>query len=74
MASTVQYIVDKKGHKTSVVVPFEEWEAINNKYDKLLNKVKVLTGITDGIAEVQKSRKSGKKLQSLSDFLNENRG
>lgn len=74
MASTVQYIVDKKGQKTSVLVPYKDWEEINLKYEKLLNKVKVLTGIADGIAEVHKARKSGKKLQPLSDFLNENRG
>ena len=65
------YIVDEKGAKSSVLVPVDKWENMNNKYNKLLKKVKVLTGIKKAFAEVEDARKSGKKLMTLNDFLNE---
>ncbi len=31
----IQYITDPKGKKVAVVVPMEEWEALQEKLDKL---------------------------------------
>ncbi len=31
----IQYITDARGRKVAVVVPFEEWEALQEKLDKL---------------------------------------
>jgi len=71
MASALKYIVDENGEKTSVLVPLKTWEKINQDYYKLQNKLKVLTGIKEGLAEVRDAKKSGKKLQTLKDFLRE---
>jgi len=71
MGSAIKYMIDESGQKTSVLVPLKTWEKINEDYNKLQNKLKVLVGIQDGIKEVKSSRKSGKKLQTLKDFLNE---
>ena len=71
MASALKYIVDENGDKTSVLVPLKTWEKINQDYYKLQNKLKVLTGIKEGLAEVRYPKKSGKKLQTLKDFLRE---
>ena len=71
MASALKYIVDENGEKTSVLVPLKTWEKINQDYYKLQNKLKVLTGIKEGLAEVRYAKKSGKKLQTLKDFLRE---
>jgi hypothetical protein len=57
--------------KTSVLVPLKTWEKINQDYSKLQNKLKILTGIKDGLTEVEDAKKSGKKLQTLKDFLRE---
>ena len=38
----MQYIIDDRGVKTSVIVPFNKWEKINEDYQKLQNKLKVL--------------------------------
>lgn len=73
MRNTMQYVVDNKGIKTSVIVPFEKWEKINKDYHKLQNKFKILLAIQDGVGEIKDARKEGVKLQSLSDFLNESR-
>jgi hypothetical protein len=71
MATELKYIVDEKGEKTSVLVPLNTWEKINGDYTKLQNKLRVLTGIKEGLAEVRAAKKSGKKLQTLKDFLRE---
>jgi len=71
MASAVKYIVDEKGEKTSVLVPVRTWEKMNEDYQKLQNKLKVITGIKNGINEVKEAKRSGKKLQTLNDFLHE---
>ena len=71
MANTLKYMVDEKGDKTSVLVPLKTWEKINNDYTKLQNKLKVLTGIKDAFIEVKEAKKTGRKLQTLKDFLRE---
>jgi len=71
MSAAVQYIVDKNGHKTSVVVPIQEWESLNRDHLKQKNKLQVLTGIQKGMKEVKEAHKTGRKLQTLKDFINE---
>jgi len=71
MAGALKYIVDDKGDKTSVLIPLKTWEKINQDYTKLQNKLKVMTSIKEGMKEVRDAAKSGKKLQTLKDFLSE---
>lgn len=71
MLLKVKYIIDDNGEKTSVVVPVDTWNDINLRYEKLQNKLRVLTGIKDAAREVANAHKKGKKLQKLTDFLNE---
>ena len=74
MESALKYLVDDKGKKSSVVVSVGAWEELNDKYNKLLKKVTILTGIQKGLEEVVDARRSGKKLQTLKDFLHESNG
>jgi hypothetical protein len=69
MATAVKYIVDDNGNKTSVLVPVKVWEDLNANYEKLQAKLVILSGIHDALNEVKRSKKSGKKLQTLKDFL-----
>ncbi len=71
MASALKYMIDENGDKTSVLVPIRTWEKINQQYNKLQNKLKVFTSINEGLSEVKEAKKSGKKLQTLKDFLRE---
>lgn len=71
MASALKYMVDENGYKTSVLVPSQTWEKINEDYTKLQNKLKVFTEINEGLSEIKKAKKSGKKLQTIKDFLGE---
>lgn len=71
MSSALKYMVDEKGDKTSVLVPFKTWEKMTRDYAKLQNKLKILTDIKGAFNEVKEARKSGKKLQTLKEFLRE---
>jgi hypothetical protein len=71
MAGALKYMVDENGDKTSVLVPIRTWEKMTKEYTKLQNKLKVFTDIKEGFLEVKEAGKSGKKLQTLKDFLRE---
>lgn len=69
--SSVQFVVDKSGNATSVIVSVNDWKILNEKYEKLQKKLRVLLGIQEGIMEVKKSKNLLKKLPTLIEFLNE---
>lgn len=71
MGHPVKYMIDEKGQKTSVIIPLNTWTKINDNYSRLQNKLKVLLGIKSAFNEVRRSKKTGKKLQTLKDFLRE---
>jgi hypothetical protein len=71
MRNPMQYIVDNKGAKTSVIVPFDKWEKLNSDFLKLQNKLKVFIAVQEGFGEIKEAKIKGNKLQTLSDFLNE---
>jgi len=71
MSSAIKYMVDDKGHKASVLVPLKTWTKKNEDYKRLQNKFKVFSGINNALKEVKAANKSGKKLQTLKDFLRE---
>ena len=73
MITNIQYVVDNSGSKISVILPFLEWEQLNSEYQKLQNKLNILQGIQDSMTEISETKKTGKKLQTLTDFLNESR-
>ena len=66
-------MIDANGEKTSVMVPLKTWERINADYSKLQNKIRVFTGINEGLAEIKVAKKTGRKLQNLKDFLRESK-
>ncbi|MCW3108914.1 MAG: hypothetical protein JWQ09_3420 [Segetibacter sp.] len=74
MPKALQYIVDESGIKSSVLVPLKVWEDLNTNYQKLKQKVEILNGISEGLNEVQQAKKTGRKLQTLKDFLNDSNG
>ncbi len=73
MITNIQYVVDNNGSKLSVILPFSEWEKMNSDYKKLQNKLDILQGIQESMSEINEAKKTGEKLQTLTDFLNESR-
>ncbi len=69
MPNSLRYIIDDTGEKTTVLVPVKVWEDLNTNYKKLQKKLEILNGISEGLNEVRQSKKNGRKLQTLKDFL-----
>lgn len=69
MPTSLKYIVDQSGQKTSVLVPVKMWEDLNTSYQKLQVKLDVFKSIQKGLQEVKMVKKTGRKLQSLKEFL-----
>jgi len=69
MPESLKYIVDESGQKTTVLVPVKMWEDLNTNYQKLQNKLHVFKSLGEGLDEVKQAKKTGKKLQTLKDFL-----
>ncbi len=69
MPNALKYIVDDSGHKTSVLVPVKVWEDLNANYQKIQKKLNILNGISEGLNEVRRAKKTGRKLQTLKEFL-----
>ena len=71
MTLHIEYITDRSGKTRSVVIPNREWEQFRTEYERMKNKLSVLTGIRDAFKEVKEIQRGQKKAKSLSDFLNE---
>jgi hypothetical protein len=71
MSNAIKYMVDENGQKTSVLIPLKTWEKMNFEYTRLENKLNVLLGLKSAFDEVEAAKKSGRKLQTLKDFLRE---
>ena len=71
MPNQIQISTDEHGNKTSVIVPYEDWAKMNERLKALQNKLKIFSGIREGIQEVKEARKTGRELQNLADFIND---
>ncbi len=67
MQVNTNFLMDNKGEKQFVMIPYLEWE----KIQRLLNKMDTLEGIKKGYIEVKKAKNSKKKLRTLNEFLSE---
>ena len=63
----IQYITDKKGHKTNVVIPYKEWEHLM----KEMQKQRVLLGLKDAVSEVKSILAGKKKMKTIDELFNE---
>jgi hypothetical protein len=63
----VQYITDKKGHKTNVVIPYKEWEYLM----KEMQKQRILLGLKEAVSDVKAMLVGKKKMKTIEELLNE---
>ena len=71
MSTALKYMIDEKGTTTSVLVPLKTWNKLNQDFSNLQKKMKVFSNIQNGWEEIKEAKKTGKKLQTLKDFLDE---
>lgn len=67
----INYLTDASGNQIAVQIALEEWLLFQQEYEELKRKLEIMQGIREALEEVQSARKEGRKLQSLSEFLNE---
>ena len=67
----MDYIIDKKGKKTSVVLPLKEYEKLQANTIHLKKQLGLLLGIKRGMEEIRKSKKTGKPLRDVSALIKE---
>jgi len=70
----LQYITDKKGHKSAVQLPINDWQKIQKELkelEKLRDKKAFFSDLKAAVEEVKLSKQGKIKLQSAKDFLNE---
>jgi hypothetical protein len=67
MTLKVEYILNEKGEKSSVVLSMAQWERMQQK----LRKQEILLGLKSAFSEIKDAKKKGVKLQTLSDFIDE---
>jgi len=63
----VQYITDKKGHKTNVVIPYKEWEYLM----KEMQKQRILLGLKEAVSDVKAMLVGKRKMKTIEELLNE---
>lgn len=70
----LQYITDKKGHKSAVQLPINDWQKIQKELkelEKLRDKKAFFSDLKEAVEEVKLAKQSKLKLQSAKEFLNE---
>ena len=67
----IQIATNHQGKRSAVIIPFRDWEALQNKINKLETEQRILLGINDAMQEVKAIIKGKKKAKTLQSFLNE---
>jgi hypothetical protein len=73
LAEDLRYAVVIEKRRTEPSVSLDDWAKLNQRLKGLQNKLDVFSGVRAGVKEVKEARKKNRKLQKLSDFINENR-
>jgi len=63
----VQYITDKKGHKTNVVIPYKEWEHLMEE----MRKQRVLLGLKEAVSDAKAIIAGKKKMKTIEELIDE---
>jgi hypothetical protein len=70
----IQYITDKKGHKSGVQLPMKDWEQIQKDLDelkRLRNKKLFMTELAEAVEEMRQIKEGKKTARNVEDFINE---
>ena len=70
----LQYITDRKGKKSAVQLPMNDWEQIQKdleELDRLRNKKLFLTELAEAVEEMKLIMGGEKQARNAEDFLNE---
>ncbi|WP_373548934.1 hypothetical protein [Haliscomenobacter sp.] len=67
----LNYITDAAGKQIAVQISMDDWLLFQQEYQEIKRKLEILGGIKEALIEVHQARKENRKLQTLTEFLNE---
>jgi len=73
LAEDLRYAAVIEKRKTEPTVSLDDWTKLNERLRSVQDKLDIVTSVQTGIKEVKEAGKSKRKLQTLSDFINESR-
>ena len=65
----IQYLTDKDGNKTAVIIPINDWANITNSLAELIEYQTLKSKISSAFNEVSKMKEGKLSKVSLTDFL-----
>lgn len=68
----VNYITDKKGKQSAVIIPIDEWNELLMQFSRMKRKLEILSGLENAVEEVNMVKEGKIELKSFKDFLDEN--
>ena len=70
----LQYITDRKGHKSAIQMPIKDWEQIKKDLDeleRLRNKKLFLAELTEAVDEMKQIKEGKIQARNAEDLFNE---
>lgn len=70
----LQYITDRKGHKSEIQMPIKDWEQIKKDLDeleRLRNKKLFLAELTEAVDEMKQIKEGKIQARNAEDLFNE---
>ena len=71
MEADVKYLTDKKGKRTAVQVPYEDWKHLTQENEKLKQLLKVRSDLQEAFQEVEDYKNGKVQLKTLDQLLDE---
>lgn len=68
----LQYITNNQGIKQSVIIPFKDWELLQDELNRLRKYLQFYDHVEKSFRQALAMEKSQVKHQSLAEFLDEN--
>ncbi len=71
MESDIRYLTDKKGKRTAVQIPYEDWKRLTKENQKLRQLLKVKSDLQEAFQEVEDCKKGKIQLKTLDQIIDE---
>ena len=71
MESDIKYLTDKKGKRTAVQIPYEDWKLLTQENEKLKQLIRMKSDLQEAFQEVEAYQQGKISLKSLDQLLDE---
>lgn len=71
MEREIKYLTDKKGKRTAVQIPYEDWKHLTKENKKLKQLLRVKSDLQEAFREVKNFQEGKLPLKTLNQLLDE---